>query len=324
MSTDATTADDAALSEENTQRFLETFNSWKAGVARPGASGSESQKAEAVKCPYDSFLTAHEHNVLNTSSTIDQKVIRVTVGSDDNKHTFYVHEPLLEMHSPVFKSCLSRNWSEGIKGEIDLPEDDPKVFLMFVRFVYAGQILIIADDTLLWRQTTDGGFHRRDVAGDILIHSYIFADKYLASTFKNACIQGLIDRFMMGPAYFHAIRQNAELVYDKLLPSSALRRLYVDIWAWASTEEWHDDLGNDYHDIHTAPYEFWQDIAKAMTRTKDRLVKIPRDHIIVMHYPWVHDKMRYFERERAPEPDVPRPFDVDFAALSLQPEPSDD
>ncbi|KAK7528362.1 uncharacterized protein IWZ02DRAFT_428975 [Phyllosticta citriasiana] len=262
-----------------------------------------------------------------TSNSIDQKVVPVTVGTGNNKQTFYVHEPLLKMHSPFFRACLSRNWAEGNKHSIELPEDDPKVVTLFLRFLYTGQIHIIEHDTLLWSKTTDGSFHRPDIAGDLLMHSYIFADKYLADPFRNACILALIERFESSPEYALALRQNADLLYTNLSPASPLRRLYLDVWVWAATPEWHDDGGNEFHDIHTAPVEFWQDISKAHAQKKvDFLLLIPPCKDIDRYYPWNQDRSQYFQGLLTPEPHFPRPFaeDVDFASLSLQPEPSGD
>ncbi|KAK7541428.1 hypothetical protein IWX49DRAFT_323328 [Phyllosticta citricarpa] len=329
MSTLANTANDpASVDDENVKRFRETFSRyWKEAndIMDEVTKNGEIKRANA-QCPYASSLTTHQHVVLNTSFAIDQKVVPVMVGSGNNKQTFYVHEPLLKMHSPFFRACLSRNWAEGNKHSIELPEDDPKVVTLFLRFLYTGQLHIIEHDTLLWSKTTDGSFHRPDIAGDFLMHSYIFADKYLADPFRNACILALIERFESSPEYALALRQNADLLYTNLSPASPLRRLYLDVWVWAATPEWHDDGGNEFHDIHTAPVEFWQDISTAHAQKKvDFLLLVPCKDID-MYYPWNQDRSQYFQGLLTPEPHFPRPFaeDVDFASLSLQPEPSDD
>ena len=67
--------------------------------------------------------------------------MKVIVGQGESQQSHHLHSSLLSANSEFFRGCLSSGFSESAKGEISLPEEDPKVFQYFVKWIYAGDLL---------------------------------------------------------------------------------------------------------------------------------------------------------------------------------------
>jgi len=62
--------------------------------------------------------------------------VTVTVGTGNDKKTFYVHECLLKNASQYFKTALQSKFSEAGTKVFRLDEDDPVAFQLFVEYLY--------------------------------------------------------------------------------------------------------------------------------------------------------------------------------------------
>lgn len=55
-------------------------------------------------------------------------------------HSFSVHHALLSKTSEFFKAALKKEWTEGQKRVIDLPEDDSDTVYTYIQWLYCGKI----------------------------------------------------------------------------------------------------------------------------------------------------------------------------------------
>lgn len=97
-------------------------------------------------------------------------VIAVLVGP--NKITYRLHKDLLCAQSPFFERCLKSNFLEKGKEEVELPEDLPEVFEQFIHWIYRDDVIKPKDQDSL----------------ELVIHTYVFADKLCMSFFKNRIV----------------------------------------------------------------------------------------------------------------------------------------
>ncbi|OMP88205.1 hypothetical protein BK809_0002962 [Diplodia seriata] len=152
---------------------------------------------------------------------------------------------------------------------IELPEDDPDIFEVYLQWLYLKTIEITAGQ--------DAPQHFA------MYESYKFGDKILDTAFKNAVIDHLIRSVVTNQVYPTYL---AKAVYQNLPASSGLRRLYVDFWAWASCVEWYDGGAAG---IEEAPLEFFSELSRKQTEIKDkRSVRKEK-------FPWVIDACQYHE-----------------------------
>lgn len=170
------------------------------------------------------FLIIWEGNlIIDISSFSVGPAIEVIVGRSES---FTVHEYLLRQ-SPFFDRMLNGTWKEATERRVELPEDDPDVFTIYVSWLYWNQIPTIP--------TCESG--QDDSEFLHLIQTYIFGDKIQDMAFQNTIVDAIIeknrDSVRQGLPSKQSIPSPAcvRLAYDNTLSGSPLRRLLVDLWA---------------------------------------------------------------------------------------------
>ncbi|KAI9658960.1 MAG: hypothetical protein M1821_001920 [Bathelium mastoideum] len=127
----------------------------------------------------------------------------------EKRSSFFVYEKHLTHHSTFFRKALSGPWTESISRVIELPEDEPKVFQLFVQWLY-----------------TEDYAHYSDCAAPKEYHYklYVFADKLQVPALKNCVIDNLInDQFLQDLIPFH--EPDIRFVYKHTTEGSKLRLL---------------------------------------------------------------------------------------------------
>ena len=77
--------------------------------------------------------------LLTCCDSIDGKPIEVIVGGNLDKHSFYVHEAILQQSSSYLKTALNKKWKEGKTRVIKLPEVNAEVFKSYLQWLYTGR-----------------------------------------------------------------------------------------------------------------------------------------------------------------------------------------
>ncbi|KAL1622565.1 hypothetical protein SLS56_008743 [Neofusicoccum ribis] len=204
-------------------------------------------------------------------SGVKSRMVQVKVGG--REEPYHVHKDVLCASSPFFRKACNGPWKESRKNWIDLPKDHPKVFEVYLQWLYLDDFDIPASE----------GFKHPSFW--TIYESYKFGDKILDISFKNAVIDVLVDvniKYRRYPAFL------ANRIYDELPSSSTFRRLYVDFWIWSEGTSQYGD-GRKGSDSETAPMEFFRDVAKGLAQLKTSGFKADA------RKPWISDTCQYHE-----------------------------
>jgi hypothetical protein len=115
---------------------------------------------------------------------LSSRVVTVQVGRD--KVTWSLHENLLSGTCDFFKAAFRGQFKENA-GALELPEDNPAVFDLFVRWLYTKRASLAASSPLL---PINGPGHVREY-----LQLYVFATKYLIEDLQNDVVDIVYNYF---------------------------------------------------------------------------------------------------------------------------------
>lgn len=117
---------------------------------------------------------------------------------------------LISHYSPFLQAACSWNLQENRNERIELPEDDPTLFGLFVEWMYYGSY-----DSLSPHSSTDA-------------KCWVLGDKLLCSEFKNYALSRLYDQHIAA-SFGRAVPYNdVQYAWDNTAPAAKLRQFYVD------------------------------------------------------------------------------------------------
>lgn len=137
------------------------------------------------------------------------------VGSGQDAESWMIHKDLLTHQSPFFAAALSGCFKESTTNTVELIEDDPGAFTLFVQWLYTGEYDIKFDNT-----------------PSIACLAWALGDKLQCPTFQDYAMCRLI-------AYYeeHILNEDAmRLIYNVSPPGSRLRMFAVDTICWDRME----------------------------------------------------------------------------------------
>ena len=146
------------------------------------------------------------------------------VGPEGSQQDFLLHEGIICKRSEFFRRAMNGNWSEKKARLVKLPEDDPKIFALYVNLVYMGELSRPSDLT----KTTSNEFQAHILA---TVKFYVLAEKLQDKQAKNTALQTIHADMKWQPSAEKL--PNAEIVefmYKNTLKGSPGRRLMVHIW----------------------------------------------------------------------------------------------
>ncbi|CAO2648017.1 Nn.00g089390.m01.CDS01 [Neocucurbitaria sp. VM-36] len=157
----------------------------------------------------------------------------------DCNESWVLPKALISRYSSFLKSACTRDFKERNENRIELPEDDPKVFALFVEWMYYGSYTILAPSILSDNTYDDINMNAR---------CWILGDKLLSTEFKNLAMgrlytQCMATMFTIGTVTPHDVQYACE----NSAAGSKLRQFYfsyvVEHFATpmklkGSTEEW--------------------------------------------------------------------------------------
>jgi hypothetical protein len=157
--------------------------------------------------------------------------------------TFYVHEKLVTTRSEFFKRAASGLWQQDATHLVNLPEDDPDVFKIYLNLVYTGQLATQSADE--WIK---------------LCRLYVLAEKLQDLQAKNETIKGMYaycgekaDPIFTGVAHRFPAAATKEL-YEGTPERSQARKLIADLYGNCADERWLKGA------IAEFPAEFYHDV----------------------------------------------------------------
>ncbi|KAL8952333.1 MAG: hypothetical protein Q9222_001744 [Ikaeria aurantiellina] len=153
----------------------------------------------------------------------DSDFVIVHVGSSNERESWNVHMKLLAHASPFFASAFNGYFSEAVTKSIELPEDNPDAFRLFVQWLYSGKS--VTRET--YEKQENGKYKRKDIVA-FACSVWHLGDKLLCPIFKDFAIIRLIAHFSMR----YIMEKDAEQIYEISPPESSIRKLAVDQVLW--------------------------------------------------------------------------------------------
>lgn len=159
-------------------------------------------------------------------------VATIIVGQNDSAETFFLHGDLLTKRSGFFAAALgNKRWVESQQMVVRLPEDDPKLFDIFAKFLYCTKIYSTEPDDKK-AETEDMTY--ADPEWERLARCWVLGDKLNCPWFQDASIDAIVQRMVETgetPIALHTF------AYTKTAGDNALKRLAVDIATWRYEKE---------------------------------------------------------------------------------------
>jgi hypothetical protein len=158
--------------------------------------------------------------------------IEVKVGEGEKQKTFDVHESLIASRSLFFKKAMSGSWKESKDRIVNLPEEDPEIFKIYVHHLYTGSVAVIPEPL-----PAITGRH----AKWIICRLYVLAEKIQDVKAKNSAIEALLaecrEKQLNGKNKYPG-SSSVSTIYSGTLPGSMARKVLVDLYSCKTTSKW--------------------------------------------------------------------------------------
>ncbi|KAF2851211.1 hypothetical protein T440DRAFT_371000, partial [Plenodomus tracheiphilus IPT5] len=110
--------------------------------------------------------------------------IEVHVGKDGTEVCFDIHESLITARSLFFKLAMSGKWKESDDRRVNLPEDDPDTFHVYVNLLYTGVLAVVPDPV----PARYAGLEERLKLAKL----YVLAEKLQDTATKNVALEAML------------------------------------------------------------------------------------------------------------------------------------
>lgn len=205
------------------------------------------------------------------------QVIQVTVGPEDNKEIFYVHEDAICDRSAFFRNAMKPEWASQRPNPrlVDLPDDDAAAFALYLQWVYSRQLPIIPDGPGADSSSIDGN--------PILAYAYVLGERLMDIDFKNSIVNAYVLFARGTPPEKRAYPSNEEIriLYDGTPEGAPIRKLLIDIWCCRGKHDW---LEGDAD----LPQDFLIQVTKGLLMARPTPDNLSR--------PWKASHVQYHER----------------------------
>ncbi|KAK4893404.1 hypothetical protein LTR27_008300 [Elasticomyces elasticus] len=226
----------------------------KRAAPQDASEGDEREAASQVK----RFRYALGCEKPQTSSFADT----ITVFAGDDKVASTVHTDKLRAKSEYFKAACQREWAEGQKKTVELPEIRPETFDIYTTWAYFGKIDIEVlglieehPDKLFTHESKE----ERQIWIDStmsLIRLHVASDYLGDKELKRRTIDGLIS-VIGARRTLHMLRDVLSYIWNSTPPKAGLRKFLLDyvVSRRGGIHEWLRERENDL------PSEFFVDLA---------------------------------------------------------------
>jgi hypothetical protein len=164
----------------------------------------------------------------------------VLVGSGQTR--FVVHENLLIYYSKFFRAALTGNFIEAKDKTVRLEEVDPKVFELFIHWLYYQRFpkTDSGDDRDILETWNDDDIGLVCTSNYVLL--YIFGDKYDVPELRRATVDGLLHDITMLQDSNLPNSESMSAAFSSLPVDSPMSRLIIECFCRYSVTDLFDDL----------------------------------------------------------------------------------
>ena len=149
----------------------------------------------------------------------DERQVTIFVGPADSGRKWELHEGALIHISDFFRAAFRSSFQESRDSILRLPEDDPRVFELFVAYINAKSK---KDLTTPLQQVLNPPDGQKVTIRDYL-GLYVFAAKYLVECLKREAIDLIYDYYALKSSDVDP--QDAHFVYERTPEGCKLRKL---------------------------------------------------------------------------------------------------
>ncbi|KAF2130039.1 hypothetical protein P153DRAFT_431107 [Dothidotthia symphoricarpi CBS 119687] len=163
----------------------------------------------------------------------DESEDNVQVERFKNEQLFHIHKSVLCKTSAFFQSILESAWTGLDYKPIDLTDEKPEVFQMYLQWLYSGKVAVkleanlysymvrVNDEVICWAS---------------LLDSYILGEQLQDTTYQNAVMQAMIDCVENGEV-LPSVKAIGDM-YRGTSASSPVRKLVVDFLVHRNQTHW--------------------------------------------------------------------------------------
>nr|POF17829.1 hypothetical protein CFP56_13241 [Quercus suber] len=182
--------------------------------------------------------------------------VKVVVGQE--KRIFVIYKDIFTSRSDFFLAACASQWKEP-DGAIELPEDDPDIFNIYVACVCSADL---TGEIVAGNEYT------------VMIQTYFMADKFSDRRTANLIMDAMITFETQKKSF--VLSKNIDLCYRGSMPGSPQRRLLVDLWVHLG------DLEQFKRQAEALPTDFVRDVATAFLKARaEQRPKIPKYSLIL-------------------------------------------
>ncbi|KAH7094899.1 hypothetical protein FB567DRAFT_600599 [Paraphoma chrysanthemicola] len=159
-------------------------------------------------------------------------MLAVIVGKEPRQERFLVHEGIFSARSEFFRRAMNGNWAERDERLIELPEDDPEVFSMYVNFVYTNNIATGPNENPVSVEWCDEEYM-------LLSELFVLCEKLCDIGGKNAVIRAILavsHEVTDKHCCFNPFEAAITIMYSGTPKSSLGRKLMADMWTCKSVD----------------------------------------------------------------------------------------
>ncbi|KAL8715991.1 MAG: hypothetical protein Q9220_000658 [cf. Caloplaca sp. 1 TL-2023] len=167
----------------------------------------------------------------------DSDLVKVYVGNGEERESWTVHTKLLTHASSFFASAFNGSFSEAATKSIELPEDDPDAFRLFVQWLYTGKFVMRE----MYEDQYIGEKFEFDGIPLFACNVWHLGDKLGCPIFKDFATIRLISCY----SERWLTPDHAGKIYQVSPPGSLIRQLAVDQTLWDfryNSEDWMEDV----------------------------------------------------------------------------------
>lgn len=184
--------------------------------------------------------------------------MKVVVGAE--KQCFYIHPSALAARSKFFEAALKKEWRPNNEQPVELPEDDPDSFNIYLRWLYFGNVAL--------QPTGLSVLLDSDLSYLSLAKLYSLGEKLLDTYFQDCVINAMVLRSRNeanSNQCSYPGHPAIQTIYRGTPSTSPARRLLVDIWAGLGEETW---ILHGVKDQSEVNHEFIIDLSKALLKNR--------------------------------------------------------
>ncbi|KAF2998517.1 hypothetical protein E8E13_004340 [Curvularia kusanoi] len=192
---------------------------------------------------------------------LDSPVIRVVVGDESFTKDFFVHEALICSYSPFFQNAMKKEWKESEERKVTLPEDEPNVFLTYMKIIYAMDALLDVD-AAEWDSIESVEVSAPSTYFEHMCEVYVLAEKLMDTVSKDKMYRRLSRPEKCSDLSFEAVR----IVYNGTTSDDQMRTSLFSTYTDLTNGDFYAkefSIGNATAEL---PSEFLLDLTKDLFR----------------------------------------------------------